>query len=377
MSGFFGCASSPIKGKNVFIQDLNSQMAQQNFVGASQEIDDFKQTDLYGKKNAVLYNLDKGAVLHYGGNFSESDKTLDQAELRMSELYTKSISKMAGLLFINDETTEYSGQPYDRVLLHVFRALNWAVMGNPDEALVESRKVEIFLDELNHNLEGKAVYKDDAFARYLDALIYEEQGKADDARISLEAASKAYGAYGSLYGTPNPIPSPAKVLEGERGELDFIHFNGPGPRKDQAYVMVRWICTGIPIKVSGMTICTDYQEQITAIPADQATQINSALLRALMSAAAPPDEMTMAVPIYVQDPVSIARSEVIVDDSGSSDTALVEDISAITREDFQSHIQATMYRTVGRAAIKRGSSSRRVGKNSIKNDVLSKENRLF
>ena len=77
-------------------------------------------------------------------------------------------------------------------------------MGRPEEALVESRKVERFLQELRDKLGTKRVYKDDAFARYLDSLLYEDMGKRDDARISLDAARAAYKWYASDYNTPEP-----------------------------------------------------------------------------------------------------------------------------------------------------------------------------
>ena len=143
------------------------------------------------------------------------------------------------MLLLNDTTVDYAGEPFERALTNVFRAPNYVFLGQPDEALVESRKVESFLEELNRRFENKNVYKDDAFARYLDSLLYSDTGKADDARISLEAADRAYAWYASLYRTPAPrFDFPETPLD--HGELVFIHYNGVAPRKVSKTWQVAW-----------------------------------------------------------------------------------------------------------------------------------------
>src|SRR5205807_1189644 len=133
---------------------------------------------------------------------------------------------------------DYAGEPFERALTNVFRALNYVFLGKPDEALVESRKVELFLDELNRGMGRRSAYKDDAFARYLDALLYEDQGQPDDSRISMEAAGQAYQWYASDY----HVPPPSFDLTGDRGsgELVFIHYNGVAPRKISKSFQVAW-----------------------------------------------------------------------------------------------------------------------------------------
>src|SRR5262249_44166949 len=160
-------------------------------------------------------------------------------------------------------------------------ALNYVFLGNADEALVESRKVEQFLQELSDKLENKNVYKDDAFARYLDALLYADAGKMDDARISMEASQKAYGWDASRYNTRTPqfqFPDdPKKQL----GEIVFIHYNGIAPRKVSKTFQIAW----------GQAVAL-------AQASDEANQ----QFRNGLAAGVLGNAITAAYPEYVQDP---------------------------------------------------------------------------
>ena len=140
--------------------------------------------------------LDLAVVLHEGGNYRESDLALDRAEQRLDALYTQSISKGAATFFVNDTTDDYRGDPHERALLHILRALNYAYAGQTGEAVVESRKVSAFLAELSSSVGSGYAYRDDAFAQVLSALLFEDAGRADDARISYQAAHAAWPARG-------------------------------------------------------------------------------------------------------------------------------------------------------------------------------------
>ncbi|MDE2237747.1 MAG: hypothetical protein KGK30_07650, partial [Elusimicrobia bacterium] len=147
-SFFSACAFGPSGAEK---RDLNAFIASGNYQGAQQLLERTKQSQ-YGRKNMVLYYLDLGTILHHEGQYANSDAAFDRAERRSEELYTKSLHQAAGTLLLNDTTMDYAARPYERALLNVFRALDYVFLGKPDEALVESRKVEQFLDELNRDL---------------------------------------------------------------------------------------------------------------------------------------------------------------------------------------------------------------------------------
>jgi hypothetical protein len=326
-----GCAGPSIKAK----QTSNQMMASGNFEGAAAFLEKAKEKE-YGKHNAVLYHLDVGTVLHHAGKFKESDEHFDMAERRMEELYTKSVSQAAGTLLLNDTTQEYSGEVFERALTNVFRALNYVFLGQPDEALVEARKVEQFLDEVNAKRERKSVYKDDAFARYLDSLLYSDSGKPDDARISYEAAKSAYQWYASKYQTPAPEFGLKPLDKDEGGEVVFIHFNGIAPRKISKTFQVAWNEGLLAMKASK----GDSQDAATQ------QQVENALRAGIVGNA-----ITVAYPDYVQDPFSIVASELRLGDA-SAKTLLMEDVSAIAAGDLKDRIAVIRTRAIARATIK-------------------------
>ncbi|HOX22027.1 MAG TPA: hypothetical protein PLL10_01075, partial [Elusimicrobiales bacterium] len=222
------CATGPSGG---FRRNLDAQIASSNFSAAIAAVQAAKDKE-YGRKNAVLYYLDNGMLLQDAGRYVESDSSFDAAERRMDELFTKSISKTAGMFLLNDATVDYAGEPFERALLNVFRAFNFAYTGNSESALVECRKVTEFLARYRDYMQGKSGYKDDAFAQYLSGMFFEDGGRADDARISYQDAARAYQWYASDFATPAPAFSvpPYKQL-GSNGELVVLHYNGKPPRK--------------------------------------------------------------------------------------------------------------------------------------------------
>lgn len=313
---------------------LNNFLAQELYADAEAHLQKVKEKE-YGPKNAVLYNLDMGTILHHQGRYKESDSYLDKAETRMQELYTKSVTKAAGTLLINDNTMDYAGEPFERALTNVLRALNYVFMGQPEEALVESRKVEVFLEELGARMGKRRVYRDDAFARALDSLLYADAGKNDDSRISLEAAEAAYGWYASEYNTPKPtMPSPR--LKGDDGEVVFIHYNGVAPRKINKTFQVAWNQALVAVKTA--------KEEGDPQAADP--KFANALRAAVAQKA-----ITVAYPEYVQDPVSITLSEISAENA-SADTILMEDISAIAFKDLKDRMAVIRSRAIARAMVK-------------------------
>lgn len=313
---------------------LNGLIAQELYSDAEAHLQKVKEKE-YGPKNAVLYNLDMGLLLHHQGRYKDSEVFFDKAETRMQELYTKSVTKAAGTLLINDTTMDYAGEPFERALTNVLRALNYVFMGRPEEALVESRKVEVFLEELGGRMGKRRVYRDDAFARALDSLLYADAGKYDDSRISREASETAYAWYASEYNTPNPQWS-SPELKSNQGEVVFIHYNGVAPRKINKTFQVAWNQALVAVKTA--------KEEGDPQAADP--KFANALRAAVAQKA-----ITVAYPEYIQDPVSISISEITAQEAGA-ETVLMEDISAIAFKDLKDRMAVIRSRAIARAMVK-------------------------
>src|SRR6185312_3631370 len=297
-----GCQSGP-SGESK--RAVNAFIAQEKYAEAEAYLDVEKDSG-YGKQNMVLFYLDKAAIQQHEGKFKESDQSFDVAEKRMDELYTQSITKAGGMLLLNDTTVDYAGEPFERALLNVYRAINYVLLNQPDEALVESRKVERFLTELSDKIgDRKGIYKDDAFARYLDALLYADEGKMDDARISLEASRAAYAEYAADYGTPVPrfdFPKDKK----SHGELVLIHYNGVAPRKISKTFQVAW-------------------NNAVVLARQSDSEDGSSAAKNALAAGFTGNAVTVAYPAIVQDSFTVVGSEVWVDSRPAASSVLMED----------------------------------------------------
>lgn len=147
--------------------------------------------DKYGEKSRLLYLMDRGMTLHLAGHYQESNDILEQADQLVEDLYTRRIRDTAASLLVNDSFTPFEGTPYEQVMINVVKAVNYAMLGELDEALVEARKIDHRLNVLTDRVEPDD-YHDDPFARYWSGILYEATGDLNNALISYQ---KAYDNY--------------------------------------------------------------------------------------------------------------------------------------------------------------------------------------
>lgn len=154
-------------------------------------------TNAYGKNNELLYLLDKGFIQHLNRDYEASINTFAKAQLIFDRLYTESISKIAATWVINDYAAPYHGEDFEYVFINIFQALNYIMLGNYEDALVEARDVDSKLNAINaqYKQDQKNVYKEDAFARLLMGIIYEAgdtNEDLNDAFISYVKSEETY-----------------------------------------------------------------------------------------------------------------------------------------------------------------------------------------
>ena len=132
-------------------------------------------------RDVLLYLLDLGLTLHAAGKYEESNKAFLRAD-QIAEIkdYT-SLSTEAATLLTSDNIKDYKGEDFEKVLINTYLAMNFALMGETESALVEARKVNRKLYLMV--TEGKRKYKQNAFARYLSAILYESEQNWNDAYV--------------------------------------------------------------------------------------------------------------------------------------------------------------------------------------------------
>ena len=187
-----GCATYSAK-----ISELRPQLALAQYDAALATVE--KET---GKKDQLLFYLERGTVLHYADRWRESNEAFAAAERTADELYTKSISEGALSLITNDNAISYRARPYEMAMVPYFQALNYIYLGEREGALVEARKASFLLAKYTDVTLAGLKEEDDrdrleklrnnAFLLYFNGMLYDWDGELNDAFIAYRNAAVAY-----------------------------------------------------------------------------------------------------------------------------------------------------------------------------------------
>ena len=145
-----------------------------------------------GVTNAFLYYMDVGVLFHYAEMYDSSNAYLFKAQEIFYDLFTKSVSNEAAALLTNDNVRPYRSKPYELTVVHQLTALNFMAMGKFDEALVESRKMQIYFNEWESKGAADKKYHTDGMFHLFSALAYERVGESDNSLISTFLSASAY-----------------------------------------------------------------------------------------------------------------------------------------------------------------------------------------
>lgn len=145
----------------------------------------------YASQDRLLYLLDRGMTLHLAGRYRDSIAHLEEAERVLDRLYTKHVRDEVRALLVNDRQLPYEGELYEHVMVHIVKALDYVLVGEIDEALVEARKIDHRLNVLADSVDPEA-YHEDPFARYFTGLLYEAAGDLSNAYVAYRKAEQAY-----------------------------------------------------------------------------------------------------------------------------------------------------------------------------------------
>lgn len=328
---------------------IERNLSAQQYDAALQDIEKKSES----KNGRVLYLLDKGMVLRMKGDFAGSNQALEAAKSEMERLYAASVSENALSFIVNDATVSYAGDDYEQVLVHLYMALNYLELGQPDDARVEALQVDIKLREIGEKI-PESKFTEDALSRYITGLIYEELGEWSDAMIAYRKAYEAYKKYQVNYGLAmpdmlkhdllrlaqrqglkdeaalyrkefgiEPLPKTKNKPELE-GELVFVLNNGLAPIKREKSVGMWAPPPAVVVDIS--------KKKAPATPAM-------------------PVLVNIALPYYESRPNNVLSARVSVSDKQTS-SQLMEDIDAIAKASLDSRMPAITARSIARAVAK-------------------------
>lgn len=169
-----------------------------------------KEADYLGPegKNRLLFFLERATIYHHLRDYESAERDYLRAAQVMKELYTISLSRTALTFVVNESTSEYAGEPYEMIAVHLMLASLYLQMNQLNKARVEAKRINTKLRELRRrDSEGDhGGYHRDAFALYLSGAIFEALGEFDSAAIDYQAAYETYKAgYPGAGGPPDSL----------------------------------------------------------------------------------------------------------------------------------------------------------------------------
>lgn len=179
-----GCASYSVQQKRV-----KQLFSGQQYIASLQTLEDSNLKD----RNRVLYLLEKGIILDRINKRKISQASFLEAKELIKKYKRVSITQTAASFFYNDSATDYCGEVFEQVNLHVMLALSFIEDGEVRKARVEAKQINNKLYLLTKELGKKHnSYRKDAFALYLSGTIFEALEEYDDAIIDYYEALRTY-----------------------------------------------------------------------------------------------------------------------------------------------------------------------------------------
>ena len=342
-----GCTN--IRTRNQYHEPLLANMGNSNFTGAIAILEETKEKS-FSKKDRVLYYLYLGVLEHYNQDYEKSNATFSKAELGIEELYTKSVSRAATSMLLNDNTFAYSGEDFEDIYINIFKALNYIALEDNSGAFVEIRRVNEklnlledkynkYADEINSSDKSKIKvehqsnnFNNSALARYLSLLLYRAENSMDDAAIDKKYLIEAFKLQAKIYDFKHP--SLDNILNERRGvaKLNLISFAGLAPTKSALTYRVATLPNQIVVFYEGQ---------------DQADG-NAMLFPGIEGG----NYFKFSVPQLKESKSQVKRIEVKIDGKQIGLLSKIEDVNNIAKETFKMKQPMTYTRAVTRTVLK-------------------------
>lgn len=350
---FAGCAM--LSTRKGFYEPIVGDLRADNYGAAVKRIEEARREGKYARKDRFLYFLDAGLAYHYAGIYDSSITRLTSAENTAEELFTKSISRAATSLLLNDNVLEYAGEDYEVLYTNLFKALDFVSKNEFDEAFVEIRRANLKLELLEQKYAQaaeqlrdsasddsgavsidyqaeKVRFNNSAFARYQSMHMYAAEGKWDDARIDLNLLSEAFTTQPHVY----PFAAPPVDYAADSGSiLSVVALVGLAPVKEPLALRIR----------------TDKQLDLVQVLYDGPGKQDVLYGQIPMSVNAD-YYFKFAIPVIAEQPTSVRSIRVWRGEELLGELHLLEDVASVAKETFAAKKSLIYLRSVARAVTK-------------------------
>ena len=348
-----GCSS--VATRKGFYEPITAELRSGRPDSSVVMLEQAKEKNKYAEKDRLIYYTDAGLLYHFAGDFETSNSKLHLAEAAAEELFTKSISRAAVSLLLNDNALEYAGEDYEILYINLIKALNYLELGMFDDAFVELRRANLKLDLLNQKYGDAAEelkrgmksdtsgvkvkfnvenirFHNDAFARYLSMHAYAADGKMDDARIDFDYLTTAFQTQPHIYDFPIPE---VKYYSEDKAILSIVGLTGLAPVKEPLRLRIR----------------TDKDLDLVQVLYDGPGKedVEYGHLPIPVSA---DYYFKFALPVLKPRPSRVGSITVLADGKSIGELSLLEDVSRVAEETFNARKSIIYIRSVARAVAK-------------------------
>ncbi len=199
---FFGCASY-----HQVNQDFHQEFRNGDLHQALEILGD--NENVGSGRNRFLFYADKGLLLSILGRYEESNSHFEKAFL-YGEDFQKNYVAEAATYLTNPNLKAYGGEDHEHLFVLYYKALNFLKLRKPSEALVECRRLNIRLQQLNDKYSRGNKFQRDAFIHTLMGVIYQSTKDYNNAFIAYRNAVEVYeDDYSEMFGME--IPGQLKI----------------------------------------------------------------------------------------------------------------------------------------------------------------------
>jgi len=142
-------------------------------------------------KSRFLFFANKGLLLSVLGDYEQSNAFLEKAFLFGEDYRVNYLNE--GLSYLtNPNFTVYRGEDHEHLMVLYFKAINYLKMNQPQDALVECRRLNIRLNQLTDKYSSPEKLQRDAFIHTLMGIIYQSTKDYNNAFIAYRNAVDVY-----------------------------------------------------------------------------------------------------------------------------------------------------------------------------------------
>ncbi|HOD15729.1 MAG TPA: hypothetical protein PLA65_08795 [Spirochaetota bacterium] len=138
-----------------------------------------------GGKDRLLFLMEAGLMLFTAENYRKSADVLMSASRLLDKIPISATGEI-GAMYTDDRLTNYRGQDFERVLVHMYLGLDFLMLDRPYDARVEFKAVTNELERIRK--ETGRIYKQNIMAKYLNAIAHEMVGDMDKSEEDWEFA---------------------------------------------------------------------------------------------------------------------------------------------------------------------------------------------